>query len=439
MADPKARFVLTASDETRAAFASVGRNLDTVKRNVRSARELLSLIGVAVSGRIFAGWIAGALEVNKLTGEQAAKVESVKTAFTALQKPVGDLTRTIATELAPAIEHAALWWRQFLFPTAGESAQDRIAEINEQVRNLVEGIKQIEAGTHAPGRQTLEQMRAQARALGDEMLRLQAIANKPAEFAPNITQDEWVALESFLYELNQPRPAAKNTLDPGVAVFVEQLQRGAEITESLRTETEKTVDQWREAQELFAAGAIGPDALQRLSDSLLQPIEVTAKRLQAFKAEASQFATDFRMGLAGAFADFIVDGERTFRQFLQNMARELVKSAIFRFLASSATSGGSTGIGKFFGAIFGGGRATGGPADAGTVYRVHPGEAFFAPGTSGQVDSTGGGGLVYAPVTNIDARGAAAGEETKIRALLERNNRQQRAEIADLMRRGRFP
>lgn len=53
--------------------------------------------------------------------------------------------------------------------------------------------------------------------------------------------------------------------------------------------------------------------------------------------------------------------------------------------AIPSLSGNLSGVLQFFPGLFGGGRASGGPAEAGKVYRVHENEVFFRPDISGQI------------------------------------------------------
>lgn len=117
------------------------------------------------------------------------------------------------------------------------------------------------------------------------------------------------------------------------------------------------------------------------------------------------------------------------------MATEMAVSGIFDAFASMF-SGGTSGFAKFMSSFFGGSRANEGPVSAGMVYKVHPGEAFFAPGMDGSVQHMAG--ATFAPVYNIDARGADPSVISRLPAILEANNKRLKGEISDLMRRGRF-
>lgn len=87
-------------------------------------------------------------------------------------------------------------------------------------------------------------------------------------------------------------------------------------------------------------------------------------------------------------------------------------SGIFKNLGSILTKVFSS-IGSFFGGIFGGGRAAGGPVSAGTMYQVNEGKhiEYFKPNVGGHIIPLGqmaaaGGGFTYAPtyyITTPDA------------------------------------
>lgn len=406
MADPEARFYITAKDQTAAALRSAETGLKRIGTSVTQVRGAFRALGVALSARMLAGWVKDAIEVEKLSADQAIAIGNAGKAMTQLHGEFQALARTAVTELAPAIEHAAKWWRQFLFPTDQESAQDRIAEINEQVGNLARGIREIEAGRAAPGRQTLDQMKDQMRALGEEMQRVQGIANKPVDFAPVITQDEWVRLESFLYEMNNAKKdfSKGQKLSPELTQLIEDLQRGAELTATMRTETEKNIESLREYQTLLSTGAIDPETFTRLRDSLLEPVEVTAKRIKELKPEAEQWALSLGDGMKSAFAGFLSGAETNFRDFLKRLAAEWATSQIFAALSAGiGGSGATSGVAKFFGKIFGGFKADGGPVSSGKSYIVgERGPELFTPRSSGNITPNGGGPVTVTQHLHFD-------------------------------------
>ena len=69
--------------------------------------------------------------------------------------------------------------------------------------------------------------------------------------------------------------------------------------------------------------------------------------------------------------------------------------------AIPTNAAGLSGVLQFLPNLFGGGRASGGPVEAGRVYRVHENEVFFRPDVSGQI-------------MNLSHLGAQRADETRI-------------------------
>lgn len=438
MADPEARFYITATDQTAAALRSAENGLRRIGTSVNQVRGAFRALGVALSARAIYRWVQDAIEVEKLSTQQAAAIGAATQAFKQLHNEFQGLARAAVTELAPALETAAKWWRQFLFPTDQESAQERIAEINDRVAQLTRTIRSLETGRQTEIKvQRAEQFRQEIRQLGEEMARMQAVANKPVEIIPNLSQDEWVRLESFLYELNNVKKdfSKGQKLSPELEQYIDDLKEAAQLTDGLRSETEKNLDVWREYKRLFENGIIDESTLNRLGDQLLEPVEVTAKRIQELKPEAEQWAKSLGDGMQSAFAGWLTGAETNFKDFLKRLAAEWVSSQVFGALGTLV---GGPGRGSFLKSLFGGFRADGGPVSSGRAYVVgERGPELFVPGASGAVMAEAGGmTLNYAPVYNMGGQSAA---DPRLRAMLDENNRRQKAEIADLMRRGRFP
>ncbi len=113
-----------------------------------------------------------------------------------------------------------------------------------------------------------------------------------------------------------------------------------------------------------------------------------------------------------------------FQQMLANLVREfeafLIKTMLFKELGSSLSGqGGFLGVvGNFFSGMALPGRASGGPVTAGSLYMVgEQGPELFAPSMSGSIIPHGamGGGRGGNTYVDIDARGADAGVEHRIR------------------------
>ncbi|HRP26499.1 hypothetical protein, partial [Thauera sp.] len=97
---------------------------------------------------------------------------------------------------------------------------------------------------------------------------------------------------------------------------------------------------------------------------------------------------------AETFADIFVsaiDGSRSLEDSLRSLASQIAKTFIQSGIEGLLNSGG----GGIFGAIFGGGRASGGPVRAGTSYLVgERGPEIFTPRASGTITPNGAGGAV---------------------------------------------
>lgn len=161
-------------------------------------------------------------------------------------------------------------------------------------------------------------------------------------------------------------------------------------------------------------------------------------------------AATFEDAFGGAFADFITGAKNAgdaIRSFFQDLQREAAQAVaknfaqqIFGGLSSSSGSGGGGGwlstLGSVAGSLFGGGRATGGPVQAGMVYKVNentPRSEYFAPAVDGQIIPAGGMGgtkvtnyfTIQAPkgtVSRQTERQVAAGVANSIFSANRRNN-----------------
>lgn len=161
--------------------------------------------------------------------------------------------------------------------------------------------------------------------------------------------------------------------------------------------------------------------------------EITTNALGQF----SDALTNAIMG-TGSFKD-------AFKSMIKNMIAQLIQFYIIDkltgglasalFGVKKVVSGGGSG-----GGITAGGKAIGGPVQAGQPYMVgERGPEMFVPNQSGSIvpnDKMGGGGITV--VNNVDASGAGSDVDLKIRAAMQQSSQQTIASIQDLMRRRRF-
>lgn len=438
MSDPTASFLLTARDGTAAAIASADKNFKRLSATVRGARSLFAGFGVALSGRVFMNWISGALEAKDLTEDQAKSLKGAKDAIDAFKESSDGLARSFAVNLTPAIEAASAvltGWNALLFNADPSPFGKEIEDLRDKLKALEK--QGIDTGIGFPI-YSAEQQAQMAKLKADiESLRQKSL-NKimPDKQSQVITPEESARLDDFLGQMNESvnnqKPKVRE-LTVELTAFIDQVKRGAEVTKDMRTEAEQNIDTWHETMDLFKNGVIGPETVNRMRDSLLEPIEVTAKRLKELKPEVSEFALSLGRGLKSSLADFIVDGKARFKDFLKQLTAEIAVSALFKGIAGLA--GGPAG---FLAGIFGGSRANEGPVSAGKVYKVHPGEAFFQPNANGQVQHLAGAGAGGAPINLTQNNYISGVEMSKIPAVLDANNRKLKAELRDLNNRGRF-
>lgn len=170
----------------------------------------------------------------------------------------------------------------------------------------------------------------------------------------------------------------------------------------------------------FAKGGRVPGAMAPIDTLVSRLQEIKAITADLSKAQiidpeqvalANKFSSDLSRGLGQA----IIYGQNigdALVNSIQAAAAELVSSQLLKLLGGENGSGGVLGtIATGFGALFGGGRAAGGPVQAGTPYLVgeHRPE-IFVPSTRGRIVPRVGGGS-GGMVQNFDLRGAFVTED----------------------------
>ncbi|MBA5779499.1 phage tail tape measure protein [Stappia sp. F7233] len=210
------------------------------------------------------------------------------------------------------------------------------------------------------------------------------------------------------------------------------------VVDALNLEFEaigKTAEQQRIMNELSRAGvATGTEEADIIEEKVKAIYRLNAEQ-ERFN-EIAQFAGD---QITGVFSD-LISGASSFEDSLRRVAASisdvvlqatLLGQGPLAELFGTSPSGGNA-VGGLLGAIFDGFRADGGPVSSGRAYVVgERGPELFVPKSAGQIipNGAGSGGMVFAPVYNIDARGSQmrAGE---FRAIIEENNRQIVPQIA---------
>ena len=156
---------------------------------------------------------------------------------------------------------------------------------------------------------------------------------------------------------------------------------------------------------------------------------------EKLKEDTDEMQRILSFGIESGFRSGADGAEDVFRSMLLRMTSEFLSSQLLSGFKNLFSFGSGGGGGGFLGGLFGGARASGGPVSPGKAFLVgERGPELFVPGASGTIVPNGaGGGMVF----NIDARGADAGVEERIRQGVQDAVALSRAERVDSRRRGR--
>ena len=191
------------------------------------------------------------------------------------------------------------------------------------------------------------------------------------------------------------------------------------------------------------------DTIQREAARALEELEQAERRVEEGAARTSDVVRELGLTFSSAFEDAIVKGEKfssVLEGLLQDITRILTRKVITEPLGNAVSAGLSgisfdslfTDVGSWLGGLF---RAEGGPVAAGQPYIVgERGPEWFVPRQAGTVlpngVAPGGAGPTIHTSITIDARGADAGVEARLRLLAGQIARQASAMTLDAIRRG---
>ncbi|WP_149539365.1 tape measure protein [Siccirubricoccus phaeus] len=369
-----------------------------------------------------------------------------------------------------------------------EDRQRRLAELREQYREIQAEIASQEQAAGERQRQEQERAGQQAtdarrtRAAQDvEELRKQLDDRfkiqqeyqdrlkrlREAEAAGALTTADRTRLETLAL---RERDEALRRLEPRVesnrraqAEAARQAREAERELNDLLRERERLIQDNETAYERYQrrmerlsslverAERIGrpvPDAtIQREAERAMEELEKAEKRVQEGAERTNETVRELGLTFASAFEDAIVKGDKlskVLQGLLQDITRIIARKTITEPLGnavSSALSGFSLDglfntVGSWIGGLF---RAEGGPVAAGQPYIVgERGPEWFVPSSPGTVlpNGTAPGGTTIQQTISIDARGADAGVEARLRLLAGQIARQASAMTLDAIRRG---
>lgn len=407
--------------------ASLSRHATTLEHVSRTARRVFELYGAIRGFDAFKSWIEGATQLDKLTQSQADQLQGVKSAMEEVQKATDALAQTIALKLAPGIENAARFWREFLLPTGGEKLGAELDKVHERVSDVAKELANLQGGGFYFGNKEarIAQLREQLDLLLPKMRELEAQQNKldatPAE--KTLGQLKWDEKLKALQEINvNARPASSLFAGPGT----NDLERAAKLAEELATPLQKDIEKLHEIQDLVSRNLLRPELLQNFMDEKLTGFDLSAitAKFKEFKPamteaekEAKQFATAFSASFESRGIQAILDGDlsggirglaRDFAELFLRLtvlkpAADALASALGGISASGAGGGGSSsgGGGGFFKRLFSGGSDGGGGA-GGLL-------SLFGGLFGGNMFGTGvGGGIPFGDLYGFAAGGRPA-------------------------------
>lgn len=167
--------------------------------------------------------------------------------------------------------------------------------------------------------------------------------------------------------------------------------------------------------------------------SLLDGIKTLADEMEEYQKQAARNIQD---AWAEFFFDPFEDGLKGLLNSFIDTIKRMYANQLAAQLASNFSSSGN-GLFSFFGGLFGGGRASGGPVSAGQTYLVgEKGPEFFTPGTSGNIVGAGTGGMSF-QINNYISADSGPDADQWI-PLLNENNRKLKGEILDEIDRGKY-
>ncbi|HEU4709606.1 MAG TPA: hypothetical protein VFS17_09850, partial [Methylophilaceae bacterium] len=189
----------------------------------------------------------------------------------------------------------------------------------------------------------------------------------------------------------------------------EEWKKQAQAVKEMLDPMQKIYDEQSKLATLNMVGLISDEEFDAANKKLLESLHKTGDGYDALKSSIEGFGKDS----AQAITDFAFGAETSFSDMINNMLKEMARLAVYKGVTqpifdsvSSFFSPGS-GVGDFFGSLFGGARASGGPVDPSKMFLVgEKGPELFVPGTGGTIipnDFSGGGDTNI--TVHVDARG----------------------------------
>ncbi len=448
------------------AFAQLGMSPEEVKQRLKDPADfMLEIIdrtrrlkdtaaGIRIFDEIMGGQggeqFVSLIEQgrDKLTetikeGEELGRVlsDDVVQAAADVDKAFVDITNTVSTSLKAAIVSAALQLRYFLdlFNTVENRSLDTLMKQRDEKQRALNMKTGDYRGAFLPPKEQIEKELAEIDA--------QIKAHKDKQKLPN-QPDDSILPPVTPYILPEDK---KKKTGGSRSAKITDAEREKKAIDDLITSLEEELalvgltDEARDKEiALRKAGASATDAQRNQITALIEARYQEQKAVEAVEeqlrrnADAALDLADISMNMI----DTIIDGSFSAKEALAGLLRQMAQALLMGQgpLANLfGISPQSSGLGGLFGMMFGGARAAGGSVTPGNLYRVNEkGEEFFSPGTHGRIiphDGAGGGGAFsFAPVYQIDARGADQAAVARLEAGLKKTNQEMQARVIQTVR-----
>ena len=423
-------------DQQMSVVADSMAGVEKQSDKVRLAMKLFDSEGVALVNTLAGG--SEALEKMTSEAEQlgitlsrtdTAQMEAANDSLTRLKAVFTGLTNQLAIAFAPIITFVADGFRQAAldssdFGNIGQRVAAALVKAFGFVRNMVHGLQIIFMGAKLG-------VLVLANAIGDNLIPVIdgfiKYYNKMASVVPLMTKISTTGAEIMgnlpdQIEETRAQIAEMLMMNPGDAL-VAQME---EFFVASRKAAE-TVAELKDGIATLPAETV--TGFQKMGGAL----EDFLNKLPTLKDNLDTLTKSTFKGMSEGLMS-IVKGTESVGDAFKKMAAQLIMQAIQLFVIDKITGG-------FLSFVKGlTGKAIGGPVQAGQPYMVgERGPEMFVPNQSGSIvpsNKMGGGGITV--VNNVDARGADASVDIKIRAAMQQTSQQTVSTIQDLMRRRRF-
>ena len=423
-------------DQQMSVVADSMAGVEKQSDKVRLAMKLFDSEGVALVNTLGGG--SEALEKMTSEAEQlgitlsrtdTAQMEAANDALTRLKAVFTGLTNQLSLAFAPIITFVADGLRQAAldstaFGNIGQKVAGALVKAFGFVRNIVHGLQIVFLGAKLGVLQF-------ANMIGDKLIPYLdgfiKFYNAIAKLVPGLSE-----VTKSGAEIMGNMPASIEATKAEIARLMEMNPGDALVAEMTKfivanRQAAETVAELKNGIATLPAETV--TGFQKMGDAL----EGFLNKLPTLKDNLDTLTKDTFKGMSDGLMS-IVKGTSSVSDAFKKMAAQLIMQAIQLFVIDKITGG-------FLSFVKGlTGKAIGGPVQAGQPYMVgERGPEMFVPNQSGSIvpnNKMGGGGITV--VNNVDARGADASVDMKIRAAMQQTSQQTVSTIQDLMRRRRF-